>query len=171
MNLTGSTGLTPEDGKHRITGRTVLFSLIGFFGLVMLVNIVMVHAAITTFGGVDTPSSYQAGLAFRAEELEAAAQAARAWDVTARILPTADGTSIAILVEDHDGRSVNGAEISARLTHPIDERRDIALDVTEQGPGAYSGRGSAEPGRWTLDIEISKGGERLFRSRNRVTIE
>lgn len=171
MNPMDSTRQAPENGERRITGRMVLFALIGFFGFVMLVNIVMVHAAITTFGGVDTPSSYQAGLAFRAEELEAAAQAARAWDVTARISPTASDTSIAILVKDHDGRPVAGADVAARLTHPIDERRDVALVVSEEGSGAYSGRGASEPGRWTLDIEISKDGERLFRSRNRVMIE
>ena len=66
-----------------ITGRMVLAALVAFFGFVMLVNIVMVRAAITTFGGVDTPSSYQAGLAFKAEEAEAAAQAARNWTVEA----------------------------------------------------------------------------------------
>ena len=53
--------------------------LLGFFGLVIVVNLVMVRAAISTFGGVDTPSSYQAGLAFKAEEAAAAAQNARGW--------------------------------------------------------------------------------------------
>jgi nitrogen fixation protein FixH len=43
----------------------VLAMLIGFFGLVIAVNLVMVRAALSTFGGVDTPSSYQAGLHFR----------------------------------------------------------------------------------------------------------
>lgn len=171
MTFPDATRQAPADGGNRITGRMVLFVLIGFFGFVMLVNVVMVHAAITTFGGVDTPSSYQAGLAFRAEEREAAEQAARAWDVTARISPTASGASISILVQDHEGRPVTGADVAARLTHPIDERRDIALAVSELGSGAYAGRGPSEPGRWTLDIEISKGGERLFRSRNRVMIE
>jgi nitrogen fixation protein FixH len=154
-----------------ITGRMVLAALVVFFGVVMLVNIVMVRAAITTFGGLDTPSSYQAGLAFKAEEAEAAAQAARNWTVDVRMAPAADGTVLSFDVRDAVGRPVTGADISARLAHPIDQRRDIASVVGETEPGVYSGRFAAGPGQWTLDIVIAKGGERLFRSRNRIAIE
>jgi len=154
-----------------ITGRMVLAALVGFFGFVMLVNIVMVRAAITTFGGVDTPSSYQAGLAFKAEEAEAAAQVARNWTVEARIVPTADGNALSFEVRDAAGRPVTGADVAARLAHPIDERRDVPVVVLEAGAGVYSGRVAADPGQWTLDIAIAKGGERLFRSRNRITLE
>lgn len=167
MNSNGST----RRRERQITGRTVLIALLGFFGFVMLVNIVMVHAAITTFGGVDTPSSYQAGLAFKAESAEAAEQAARNWQVDARIEPTASGTAVAFEVRDADGRPVPGAEVVARLAHPIDERRDVALPVSEVGPGTYRGRAPVDPGQWTLDIEIAKGGQRMFRSRNRIAIE
>ena len=50
-----------------LTGRTVLFCLIGFFSVVAGVNAVMIRAAVSTFGGVETSSSYQAGLAFARE--------------------------------------------------------------------------------------------------------
>jgi nitrogen fixation protein FixH len=149
----------------------VLVALVGFFGFVMLVNIVMVHAAITTFGGVDTPSSYQAGLAFRAEEDAALAQAARNWQVDARIAPTAEGAALYFDVRNTAGRPVTGVDVAARLTHPVDQRRDIAVVVSETGAGIYSGRVAADPGQWTLDLEIARAGERLFRSRNRITIE
>lgn len=171
MGAGGTTRRKPALGERPITGRMVLVALIGFFGFVTLVNIVMVRAAITTFGGVDTPSSYQAGLAFKAEEAEAAAQAARDWNVSAQIEPTASGSSFSLDVRDAGGRPVTGADIAARLTHPIDERRDIAIRLSEAGAGTYFGRVSADPGHWTLDIEISKNGERLFRSRNRLTVE
>lgn len=158
-------------GERQITGRTVLIALIGFFGFVMVVNVVMVRAAITTFGGVDTPSSYRAGLAFKAEEAEAAAQAARDWDVDARIAPTAEGVSVTLEVRDAAGKPVVGADVAARLAHPVDERRDVAVAVSETGPGVYAGRAAAEAGQWTLDVAIARGGERLFRSRNRIAIE
>lgn len=158
-------------GERQITGGMVLAALIGFFGFVILVNVVMVRAAITTFGGVDTPSSYQAGLTFKAEEAEAAAQAARNWQVDARIAATADGSALTFEVHDGAGWPVTGAAIAARLAHPIDERRDIAVVLSEIGAGVYSGRVDADPGQWTLDVEISRRGERLFRSRNRIAIE
>jgi nitrogen fixation protein FixH len=158
-------------GERPITGRMVFGALVAFFGFVVLVNLVMVRAAITTFGGVDTPSSYQAGLDFKAEEAKAAAQAARRWTVDARMAPTAEGTALSFQVRDAAGRPVTGAEVTTRLAHPVDQRRDVAVAVSETEAGVYSGRVAVDPGQWTLDIEMAKGGERLFRSRNRIVIE
>lgn len=171
MSHTGATPQTRESTERRITGRMVLIALVGFFGFVTLVNIVLVHAAITTFGGVDTPSSYRAGLAFSAEESRAAAQEARDWDISVETEPTANGAAFTFHARDAEGRPITGVEISARLNHPIDERRDVAITVSEVGSGVYSGRAAADPGRWSLEIEISEDDERLFRSRNRLMIE
>jgi len=166
-----SSNMSTPRGERRVTGRMVLVALLGFFGFVILVNIVMVHAAITTFGGVDTPSSYQAGLAFKSELAEAAAQAARNWQVSVRIAPTAEGNALLLEVRDENGRPVTGADVSARLAHPIDERRDIPVDFSETASGVYSGRVAANHGQWTLDVDVARGGQRLFRSRNRIAIE
>ena len=40
-----------------LTGRAVLLWLVAFFGVVFAVNGVLVQAAISTFGGVETTSS------------------------------------------------------------------------------------------------------------------
>lgn len=153
-----------------LTGRAVLLMLVAFFGLVIAVNVVMVRAAISTFGGVDTPSSYQAGLVFKAEEAAASAQNARGWRVTARLNPSPEAIVATMDIHDAAGLPVAGADVVARLAHPIDERRDVALAVNEIGAGEYRGKGAVASGQWILDIEITKGGERLFRSRNRVVI-
>ena len=47
-----------------LTGKHVLLCLLGFFGVVFAVNAVLVKAATSTFGGVETSSSYKAGLMF-----------------------------------------------------------------------------------------------------------
>jgi len=171
MRPAGSLKRVSDGDGRQLTGRKVFILLVGFFGFVMVVNVFMVHAAITTFGGVDTPSSYQAGLAFKSEERDAAEQAARAWRVEAKISSTADGSSVSISVADDAGRPVTGADIVTRLSHPIDERRDITVPVAELGAGNYFGRVRAEPGQWTLFIDIFDGDDRVFRSRNRVMFE
>jgi nitrogen fixation protein FixH len=171
MSNTASNGQANVTGERRFTGRMALVLLIGFFGFVTLVNIVMIRAAVTTFGGVDTPSSYQAGLAFTADEAAAKAQARRDWNVTAEIGSNAQGALISIDVQDGAGQAVTGAEVEAHLAHPIDERKDVILAIREVGSGKYAGRAEAVAGQWKLDIEVSKRGERLFRSQNRVSIE
>ena len=47
--------------QRPLTGRTVLICLIAFFAVVAIVNGIMIRAAISTFGGVETGSAYQAG--------------------------------------------------------------------------------------------------------------
>src|SRR3954468_20640724 len=51
----------------QVTGRIVFSCFASFFAVVAAVNAVMVWAAVRTFGGVETESSYQAGLAFARE--------------------------------------------------------------------------------------------------------
>ena len=51
---------------RRWTGWTVLFALLGFFGVIFAVNGLMVYEALSTLSGVDTDSAYQAGLHVRA---------------------------------------------------------------------------------------------------------
>ena len=57
---------------RELTGRHVLFCLLGFFGVVFAVNAVLVKAATSTFGGVETSSSYKAGLMFEQDVARAA---------------------------------------------------------------------------------------------------
>ena len=124
MNLRLPT-ISPNDDKP-LSGRAVLTMLLAFFGTVIVVNLFMVNAAITTFGGVDTPSSYEAGLAYKAEEAAVATQQALGLSVTAKLSAVAGGQTVTIEVRDRDGRPVTGATTTATLAHPIDERRDIA---------------------------------------------
>src|SRR5690606_14427817 len=102
-----------------LTGRSVLVMLLAFFGAVMVVNVFMIRAAVSTFGGVDTPSSYKAGLAFKAEEAAAAAQAALGWTVSGRITPSGGRELVTIDILDRTGAPVARAEVTARLAHPV----------------------------------------------------
>ena len=65
--------VTPKPGRE-VTGKTVLICFVGFFGVVATVNGIMMHAAITTFAGTETSSSYKAGLAYREEEAAASGE-------------------------------------------------------------------------------------------------
>ena len=47
-----------RSGPREVTGRHVLLSLVSFFGVVFAINGALVRAAISTFGGVETASSY-----------------------------------------------------------------------------------------------------------------
>ena len=154
-----------------LTGRFVLFCFLGFFGVIVAMNAVLVRAATTTFGGVETASSYKAGLAFKQEIAAAQAQAALRWAVDANLVRRPGDTAmLSVAVRDRNGMAPAGVALVARLAHPADARRDRTIAVHAFAPGVFSGAIDAEPGQWDLVVEISRGGARLFRSKSRVTL-
>jgi nitrogen fixation protein FixH len=157
-------------GQREITGRMVLFGLLAFFAVVLAMNAVLIGAAISTFGGVETESSYKAGLAFARDVAAAQAQDSRAWQVEASLAPAAGGTAIQILARDAGGRPVADVEAAAVVLHPTDQRLDRTVRLTEDAPGRFIGRAALEPGQRDVIIELSRGGERLFRSKTRVVL-
>jgi len=158
-------------GRPReVTGRMVFICLVAFFAVVAGVNAIMVRAAVSTFGGVETDSSYQAGLAFAREAATVQAQDALHWDVTANISNQDGAAVIEVMARDSSGRSVPNVVATAQLAHPTDRRADRMVPMTEGGPGSFRGTTEALVGQWDLVIELSRDGDRLFRSKNRVLI-
>jgi nitrogen fixation protein FixH len=154
-----------------LTGRTVLVCLIGFFGVVALANAILVRAAVSTFGGVETSSSYQAGLAFARDAAAARAQDGLHWQVKANVRPISESVVIEIDAHDGSGRPLGGLEANVILHHPTDGRADQPVSVSEDTAGHFRGTAIRFAGQRELMIELSRGGERLFRSRNRVVLQ
>ncbi|WP_428032697.1 FixH family protein [Ancylobacter sp.] len=158
-------GLDEMKGRP-LTGRTVLVCFVAFFGVVFTANFIMVRAAVTSFGGVETESSYKAGLAFRAESEAAAAQAARHWQVDAHVEPG----RLDVSARDAAGRPITDAVLAATLQHPTNRQLDVTLDPVAVGAGQWRAEDAVTSGQWELVIELTRDGERLFRSTNRVII-
>ncbi len=156
---------------REVTGRTVLVWLVAFFGIVALVNVVMIRAAVSTYGGLETESSYQAGLAFARESADARAQDALHWQVDARFSSVRDGTrTLVIDARGPDGRPLGGLAATARLVHPADQRDDHTVALQETRPGEFRGTAMAAAGQWDLVLELARDGARVFRSKNRIML-
>ena len=154
-----------------LTGRHVLLWLVAFFGIVFAVNGVLVRAAISTFGGVETLSSYRAGLQFEQEVGLVARQDALHWQVSGTL--TRDGTGVAVLdvtVRDAQGTPLSGLTADARLAHPADDRLDRVIAVRSVAGGVFRGVAQAQPGQWELIVDLYRGDQRVFRSRSRVSL-
>jgi nitrogen fixation protein FixH len=160
-----------DSRPKEITGRMVLICLVTFFAVVAGVNFVLVKAAISTFGGLETDSPYRAGLTFGREIVAARAQEARHWRVDAKVLPAKDGSTVVEMsIKDAAGQPLIGLDTVVLLSHPTDRRLDHTIAMREDGPGRFRGNTSQAKGEWDVVIELSRGDERLFRSRNRVSL-
>lgn len=157
--------------KRELTGRAVLLWLIGFFAVVFVVNGVLVKVATSTFRGMETGSSYKAGLMFKEELEHAHRQNALHWRVSGNISRDAPGEAVLdVSARDAQGQAIAGLTAQARLAHPADAHLDHEIPLQVSGAGGFRGKVQAQPGQWELIVDLFRGGERQFRSRSRVTL-
>jgi nitrogen fixation protein FixH len=155
-----------------LTGRNVLFMLLGFFGVVFGVNLLMMKLAIDTLPGTEVDSAYSASLAYEKDIAAARDQNARNWKVDAHIQRGADGgATLQVEARDDRGTPMSGLKFQGRLERPTDRRADQPVVLAEMGIGIY--RGSAPliaAGQWDLVLEGIAAGRRMFLSKNRVLL-
>jgi len=155
----------------RWTGRTILLTLLGFFGVIFAANGVMIYAALSTMTGLDTDSAYQAGRRFAQDAAAAKAQVARQWHVEAGLTPAGADETVDISARDAEGAPIAGLDATITFERPVDRRLDRKVDVHERGPGRFHGNVALEAGQWDLILELSRNGEQLFVSRNRIILK
>jgi nitrogen fixation protein FixH len=155
----------------RLTGWLVLVYLLTFFGVVTGVNGVMIYEALSTMRGVDTESAYQAGRMFEQDIAMLKAQDARHWQVDVKLTPAPNGTRVELVARDEAGHVLTGMAALASFERPTDRGLDRGIALTEDSPGQFYGKTELIPGQWDLVIEISRQGQQLFRSRNRVVLK
>lgn len=153
------------------TGWTVLLTLFAFFGVIFLVNGVLIYEALSTLSGTDTDSAYQAGLQFEQEVAESKAQDARHWHIDARLTPASGGERLDLSARDAAGAPLSGIEASVVFERPTDRRLDRGVMLVEDAAGRFHGSADVAPGQWDLVIELTRHGEEMFRSKNRVVLK
>lgn len=154
-----------------LTGRAVLLWLVGFFLVVFAVNGVLVRAAISTFGGVETTSSYKAGLQFEREVAVVERQDELHWQVSGKLTRDSAGQAVLdVTARDAGGAPLAGLRADARLAHPADERLDHVIAVSPVAAGVFHGAALAQPGQWDLIVDLYRGDKRVFRSQSRVSL-
>jgi nitrogen fixation protein FixH len=155
----------------RLEGRHVLWTLIGFFGVVFAVNGYFMFAALSTYSGVVASEPYRKGLAYNDRIAADERQTARGWRDTLDVTRTG---RIALIVKDQGGAMVHGLKITATLARPSTARHDYTAELDEAGGGHYTADvARLEDGAWIATIEAREPGssEPVFRSRRRLWLK
>jgi nitrogen fixation protein FixH len=162
----------PFIAPRPLTGRTVLFSLMAFFGVVIGVNLIMMKLAIETLPGTEVDSAYTASLAYEKEIEAAHSQNMRNWKVDAHVERSGDGdTVVKVEARDSNGAPMTGLKFQGRFERPTDRRADQPVVLAEVSSGIYRGNASAvAPGQWDLVLEGDVAGQRMFLSKNRILL-
>ncbi len=160
---------TLSSSPRVITGRTVLACFVTFFGIVFAMNFVMVRVALSTFSGVETDSSYKAGLSFRNDVAAAHAQDALHWVVEAKLRRDGIG-KIMLSARDAQQAPLSGLTADVNLAHPTDKRRDVAVQFAETTTGQFESLTALPEGQWNLVISLKRDGEIVFRPKSRISL-
>jgi len=140
---------------RRFTGWHMLAIMLSFFGLVIMVNLVMASNAIATFGGVVVSNSYVASQRYNGWLKAAADQKALGWHAT----PSVDATGrLHIAARDAAGQPLN-ARIVVTARHPLGRMPDRRVVLVRKGAD-YIASDGLPSGRWLLHIELTANGHR-----------
>ena len=156
-----------------LTGRTVLLTLIAFFGVVFGVNFTMMKLAIDTLPGTEVDSAYSASLGYEKEIAAAREQNTRNWRVDAHVQRGPDGGAmLQVEARDNGGAPISGLKFQGRLERPTDRRADRPVELAEVGLGIYRGKAPlVAAGQWDLVLQGDAAGQRMFLSKNRLLLD
>ena len=157
---------TVQDQTHDPRrSRWIPWAFAGGMGLVVVVNLVLVYFAVSTFTGVTVPRSYERGRGYDQVLAEAARQDALGWKAEVSL---GDG-ALRVQVSDRDGRPVYG-RIQGVLLRPL-EGTEIDLAFVPAGSGRWIAE--AEPprrGQWEARLTLFGPNEAAFDIRRRFVV-
>lgn len=136
----------------RFTGWHMMAILVGGFGIVVAVNILMATLAIGSFGGVVVENSYVASQNFNRWLEQAERENALGWN--ARVLRSGDGR-LEVLT---DG-APEGAQATVELRHPLGRSETLAFSLVPAGNGRFLSQNPLPEGRWLVRLTLSHGSD------------
>jgi nitrogen fixation protein FixH len=140
---------------RKFTGWHMLASMVGFFGIVIAVNILMAVQAERTFGGTVVDNSYVASQEFNRWLDAAKAQQALGWKIAASSESGHPAVSAAA-----NGTPLTGAQVQGYAEHPLGAVDDIPLHFRETGAGHFVADTPLPAGRWRLHLRVLRGSDR-----------
>lgn len=157
---------TSLSARRGLTGWHVLATVVGFFAIVVAVDVTFAVSAYRTFPGEVSRTPYEDGVAYNKKLAQLAAQSKLGWTPVATV--ASDG-AVAIEVRDKAGLPVTGLSVAGRLERPATETGRIVLNFKEAEPGVYRARPGRLAGVWDLTVDLTDAQRRLFEAERRLT--
>lgn len=131
------------------TGRHMALVMIGFFGVVIGVNVLLANLAVATFSGTVVENAYVASQGFNRLLGAAAADKALGWKLA---LGRTEHGTVRLRLSDASGRPLTGAAVRAEADHPVGAKAPVVLTPREVAPGDYEA--ALPAGRWHVGVEV-----------------
>lgn len=139
------------------TGRHMTLILVGFFAVVIAVNLLMARFAVGTFGGTVVANSYVASQHYNDWLEEGRRQAALGWQV--QLSRDAAGR-LQLVARDRAGQMLDGATATAVAEHPLGQKAAQKLSFAGS-PALLTSNAALPAGRWRVRLQINVGDQQL----------
>lgn len=155
----------PHKG-FELKGLHVLALFVGFFLVVIIVNVAFTVMAIRTYPGEVSRTPYEDGVAYNAKLAQLDAQSRLGWRAVAQAGP--DG-AVVVSFCDRAGRPLAGLRVAATLQRPATETGKKDALLAEIAPGTYSARLGPLTGAWDLNLLVHDPAGARFEAERRLT--
>lgn len=155
-------GATPA---REFTGRHMLLVMLGFFGVIVGVNVLMAVVSSTTWTGLVVANSYVASQEFQEHEDAARRQRDLGW---APVLGFAD-SRMRLVVTDAAGHPVELDDVSLLVHRPVGGREDQTVALLRQADDAYAATVELAHGVWDVVVTATSAAG-PFELRERISV-
>jgi len=133
------------------TGWHLLAMIVGWFGIVIGVNLFMAWNAIDSWTGLVVQNSYVASQEFNEVTAEKRAQLAMGW----KAVPNYEAGTLRLNMTDAQSAPIDDAIITAKLGRPAYEAEDHMVQFRQIEPGVYEGPTELAQGIWNADVTVT----------------
>lgn len=146
--------------EKTLNGRVVLISLLGFFGLIIGMNILMAWFALDTFDGQVEENAYRGGLQFNERIANARSQEASGW--SANVVVLGGARSVQVQLMQGSRAALAGARVEGLLWRQSVQGMDVPLAFEETRPGQYHATiPKGVHGRYELRFSAQRAGREV----------
>lgn len=141
-----------------ITGRFVLFAMLAFFGVIIVVNVVMMSFALNTDNGLVVRNSYVASQDFNKNLAAARAQDSLGWSMKAELV----GSQLRVRLQATDRETLDELTVSATVGRPVTDRDDQTVLLKRDGD-LFLAPVVVAAGEWQADIRAVGADGQVYR--------
>lgn len=157
----------PDAKRGEFTGRHMWFLTLGFFGVVITVNVGMAIVASTSWTGLVVNNSYVASQEFEEKRLAHEAQAAAGWKAKLTYSP---GIARLVII-DGAGQPVDLGDVTLQINRPVGGHDDQRIALERAPDGGYSASVDLASGVWEALVTALDTAKGPFELRERFGIE
>ncbi|TIT23335.1 MAG: cytochrome oxidase [Mesorhizobium sp.] len=151
---------------REFTGGHMLLTILGFFGVVVGVNVTMATLASTSWTGLVVENTYVASQQFNKKVEEGRAQAALGW--TSKL--TIAWGEVRYSLSDAAGKPIPLHSVKVLFRHPAYEAEDKSLTLASTTGQEFAAQHTPRDGVWIVEVDADAGLAEPYRDVRRIMI-